>query len=97
MDAKIKKELSRLKKKYGAEKLILFGSYARGDINKGSDIDIILIKNTNKRFIDRIGDVLKLYNGNIDLEPLVYTPQEFKKMGGRDFIKTIIKEGIEIE
>lgn len=96
MDKTIRKELINLKRKYDAEKLILFGSYARGDINDGSDIDIVLIKKTNKRFTDRIGDVLKMYKGNISLEPLVYTPEEFKRMGNRDFIKTILKEGIEI-
>ena len=96
MDAKLKNSLIRLKKGYNAERLILFGSYARGDINEGSDIDIVLIKDTNKRFIDRIGDILKIYNGDIPLEPLVYTPEEFKKMENRDFIKTILKEGVEI-
>ena len=92
----IEEELVKLKMKYGAEKLILFGSYARGDFSEGSDLDVVLIKNTNKRFIDRIGDILKIYNGDIPLEPLVYTPEEFKKMEDRDFIKTILKEGIEV-
>ena len=96
MDAKLKNSLIRLKKGYNAERLILFGSYARGDINEGSDIDIVLIKDTNKRFIERIGDVLKLYKGNIPMEPLIYTPEEFKRMKNRDFIKTILKEGVEI-
>lgn len=92
----IVKELINLKRKYNAEKLILFGSHARGDFNESSDLDIVLIKNTNKRFIDRIGDILKIYKGDIPLEPFVYTPEEFKKMKKRDFIKTILKEGIEI-
>lgn len=93
---KIEKELVDLKRKYNAEKLILFGSYARGDFNEGSDLDVVLIKNTNKRFIDRIGDALKIYKGKLPLEPFVYTPEEFKKMKNRDFIKIILKEGIEI-
>lgn len=96
MNKRIRKELLKLKREYNAERLILFGSYARGDINEGSDIDVVLVKDTNKRFTERIGDVLKIYKGNIALEPLVYTPQEFKKMKDRAFIKTILKEGIEI-
>ena len=51
----IEKELIKLKTKYNAEKLILFGSYARGDFNEGSDLDVVLIKDTNRRFIDRKG------------------------------------------
>ncbi|MFZ3384873.1 MAG: nucleotidyltransferase domain-containing protein [Candidatus Methanoperedens sp.] len=84
--------------KYTPQKIMLFGSYARGDAHEGSDIDLMLIKETSKRFIDRIADVIRLNNTLISLEPLVYSPLEFETMKKekRDFIMTIEEEGIEI-
>jgi len=77
---------------------VLFGSYARGEAHEGSDIDLMVIKETSKRFIDRIADVIKLNKTLITLEPLVYSPLEFEtiKKEKRDFIMTIEEEGIEI-
>ncbi len=83
---------------YAPQKIVLFGSYARGEAHEGSDIDLMLIKETSKRFIDRIGDVIKLNNTLLPLEPLVYSPLELETMKKerRDFIMTIEEEGIEI-
>lgn len=37
-------------------KSYLFGSYARGKINKNSDIDILLVAKNKKRVSDKVGD-----------------------------------------
>ncbi len=63
---------------YAPQKIILFGSYARGEAHVGSDIDLMLVKETSKRFIDRIADVIRLNNTFLPLEPLVYTPSELE-------------------
>jgi len=83
---------------YAPQKIVLFGSYARGEAHDGSDIDLMLIKETSKKFIDRIANVIKLNNTLMPLEPLVYSPLEFETMKKekRDFIMTIEEEGIEI-
>jgi len=39
----IKKFKKRIDKKIGVKKLIIFGSFARGKMNKDSDIDILLV------------------------------------------------------
>ncbi len=83
---------------YAPQKIVLFGSYARGEAHEGSDIDLMLIKETSKRFIDRIADVIKLNNTFLSLEPLIYSPLELETMKKekRDLIMTIEEEGIEI-
>ncbi len=83
---------------YTPQKIVLFGSYARGEAHEGSDIDLMVIKETSKRFIDRIADVIKLNKTLPALEPVVYSPLEFETMKKekRDFIMTIEEEGIEI-
>lgn len=47
MRKEIKDIKNTLVKNYKPEKIIIFGSYADGKINKNSDIDILIIKNTN--------------------------------------------------
>ena len=103
LDKKLKQIVDDLKP-YKPEKVVLFGSYARKNQNKDSDLDLLIIKKTNKRRVDRIGEVLDLlykkkYLGtgryNISTEPIVYTPQEIKNrlsLGG-PFVKEILQEG----
>lgn len=79
------------------EKIILFGSYAKGKANPDSDIDILIIKKTKKRPSERLAEVLRLVWGNVPhIEPLVLTPKEFKKavVENRFFItKEILTHG----
>lgn len=38
---------------------IVFGSFARGEVSRHSDLDLILIQETDKRFLDRYDDFLR--------------------------------------
>ena len=84
---------------YRPEKIILFGSYAYGRPRKDSDIDLLIIKQTKARHIDRavkIREIIKDENRFFAIEPLVYTPYEIKKRLEMedDFIKTILEKGV---
>lgn len=93
------REISKIvAKKYKPEKIILFGSVARGDVRKHSDIDLCIIKNTKLPLRKRIWRVYRLirgYNYNYGVEPIVFTPKEFKDKRESDnyFIRNIIKDG----
>ena len=97
--AKIIKSIARkLKEKYKAEKIILFGSYAEGNPRKDSDIDLLIIKKTKARHIDRavlVRKILKDENRIVAIDPLVYTPDEINKRLELedDFVKDIISKG----
>ena len=54
----IKKLTEPIFKEYGVEKAYIFGSYARGDYNENSDIDII-ISSKNIRSLLIIGAILE--------------------------------------
>lgn len=83
LQAEIKKITAQIIKNYRPEKIILFGSAVWGEIGENSDLDLVIIKNTNKRFYDRIGELLKIVR-NITPKPpidfIVYTPSEFEHM-----------------
>ena len=91
----IQKIVDQIVINYAPEKVILFGSIANGCATGNSDIDMLIVKNTNDRFIDRIEKVLQSCDYKTPLEPLVYNPVEIKqriKMGD-PFIRDILKYG----
>lgn len=75
----IQKITQQIVKNYKPEKVILFGSFAYGKPKPFSDVDLMIIKNTKKRLVDRIKEVLFMIDSNLPLDILVYTPQEFKR------------------
>ena len=81
---------------YQPEKVILVGSLARNEGDEYSDLDLVIIKDTEKRFVERLIEVARIVGvefGKVDI--LVYTPEEFKKMKetGNPFIEQVLREG----
>jgi len=89
-------EIVNALKPYDPERVILFGSAARGDADEYSDIDIAVIKETSERFLDRLKSVYDLIQPRYALDVLVYTPKEFEKMrdAGNSFVEEILGDGI---
>jgi predicted nucleotidyltransferase len=82
---------------YNPLRVIVFGSFARGDTHEGSDLDLIIVKDTDERFFDRIGRVRDAAHGlGLDVQPLVYTPTEMQEMltSGNSFLETALAEGV---
>lgn len=74
-------ELTKLiAEKYSPEKIILFGSQVWGDVDEWSDLDLIIVKNTDKRFTERLVDPILLEILPIKTDVFVYTPEEFERM-----------------
>lgn len=82
--------------KHGVAKGILFGSYALGTQTERSDVDLILVQRTSKRFLDRyegiLRDLYKVLRG-VDIEVLIYTPEEVEAIRHRKFIERALREG----
>ena len=94
----IKKIIGKIIKEYHPEKIILYGSYAYGSPTEDSDIDLLIIKNTTERPIDRRVHVRRIVSDpqrRIPLEPLVLTDQELNKRLeiGDQFVKEILTRG----
>ena len=90
--------VKRLRDQYAPEKIILFGSYAAGTSQVDSDIDLLIIKQTSERFIDRWATVRRLLSDSsrtLALETIVFTPAEVrdKLNRGDQFIKEILEKG----
>ena len=64
---------------YNPEKIILFGSYARGKPHKDSDVDLVLIKETKDSYNKRLKKVRMLLRTTTPVDVFVFTPEEFEK------------------
>lgn len=83
-------------KNYQPEKIILYGSAARGNVRKDSDLDFCIIKESDLPMRKRIYDVysaLDDYDYAYAFEPVVFTPKEFQaKQNSNDyFIREILR------
>ena len=80
---------------YGDETGILFGSCARGDADNYSDIDLIVVKRTDRRFLDRLGDLIDIIQPNFAFDVLVYTAEEFERVRDEEnpLITRALQEG----
>ncbi|MCS7181044.1 MAG: nucleotidyltransferase domain-containing protein [bacterium] len=76
------------------EKVILFGSLAKEKVNKKSDLDLIIIKKTKKKYMDRLDEIYSSIKSSIAVDLFVYTPSEFEEMSKKNiFIKSVLKYG----
>jgi len=80
---------------YNPEKIILFGSFAWGKPGSDSDVDLLVVKDTDEGFFERNISVRKIIDGVLPVDILVRTPEEIKKrlMLGDPFYGNIIKNG----
>ena len=97
-DAIVEQIVNKLVHSYGPEKVILFGSRASGRAQPDSDIDLLIIKETQARFIDRWAEVRRILSDAtrfVGLETLVLTPQELsdRLRIGDQFIEEITRTG----
>jgi len=75
---------------------IVFGSYATGSASRRSDVDLLLVQRTPKRFLDRYDGLYRelcaqVKGAGIDL--LIYTPEELEHLRDRPFVRRILSEG----
>jgi len=80
---RLNSELNRIVeilKTRGVEKVILFSSLVDGCVGSTSDIDLIIVDNTDRRFLDRLGDIYSAIQPRVATDLLVYTPDELERL-----------------
>lgn len=79
----------------GVLKAIVFGSWARGTNTRRSDLDLALVIETDRRFLDRYAHVRGIESvlPGIHLELLIYAPGELESIAHRPFIRDMLSQG----
>jgi predicted nucleotidyltransferase len=85
----------RIGREFSAERVILFGSYARGAVTKDSDVDLLVIGPFEGRSVDRSVQIRMKLRPGFPVDLVVRTPQKVRQRVGMgdDFMQEILEEG----
>ena len=78
----------------------VFGSLVAGDSDSYSDVDLLIIRDTETPIFERIREIMDLRREFGAADFLIYTPHELESIlaePGRYFVKNIIHKGYKIE
>lgn len=91
----IKSQANIIKKKFDPEKIILFGSYAQGSPTLESDVDLLVIVNTNNSTLKLSSEIALSLDHSFPLDIIVRTPEQIEKriQNGDFFLEDIISHG----
>ncbi len=76
------------------ERVILFGSYAAGRRDLFTDLDLLVVMASDQDFIHRTAALYQQIPMGVDVDLLVYTPEEFERMKQGGFVKRAVETGV---
>lgn len=83
---KISEIVAKIASGYQPVQIILFGSYAKGNPNEDSDLDLLIIKETDLPRPERTLLVRKmLFGAKVPIDLIVYTPKEIEESKANKF------------
>ena len=78
-NSKINEIVNKIALKFNPDKIILFGSYASGEPTPDSDLDLLIIQDSDQPRHHRSFEIRKSLIGTmIPIDIIVYTPKEFE-------------------
>lgn len=93
VEAKIREMVRRIVEGFHPEKVILFGSRARGDAAPHSDVDLLVVIPTNSKKETTLGIRMAVRAMGVSKDIIVVTPEEFTRK--RDAIGTIVHPAVQ--
>lgn len=91
--------VAAIRDRYSPERIILFGSHAWGEPGRDSDVDIFIVKDTQKPPLERAVEVRRIVRRQrrgLAMDVLVYTPREVEeRLGmGDPFVEEVLRRGV---
>ncbi|HLE96899.1 MAG TPA: nucleotidyltransferase domain-containing protein [Candidatus Thermoplasmatota archaeon] len=89
-------ELARIQprlRRPGVRQAFLVGSLARGEVGITSDLDLVIVQETSKRFLDRAAEWTDILEPRCAVDLFVYTPEEFATLRDRPFLRHALADG----
>ena len=85
----------RIGREFGAEKVVLFGSYARGTVTEDSDVDLLVIGPFEGRSVDRSVEIRMKLRPRFPVDLLIRTAEKVQQriQMGDEFRREILEEG----
>ncbi|RJR32556.1 MAG: nucleotidyltransferase domain-containing protein [Desulfobacteraceae bacterium] len=89
-------ELDRMTRKaidVGVTKIVLFGSLLHRQPDLHTDLDLLIVWETELGFVDRVKEFYRLLQPRVPADLLVYTPEEMERMRHTPFVAQALSEG----
>lgn len=97
LEKDLKKLMTRLRKSYKPQKVILFGSLASGRVSPDGDLDLLIVKkNVPQRYWDRLKEMVPLVKDcQVGVDFVIWKPEELEREMDRNFFlrDEILKKG----
>lgn len=77
----------------GAIFILVFGSFARGEVGLFGDVDLLVVMPSEQDFLERTAELYRLLASRVDLDLVAYTPEEFERMRDRPFVRRALRGG----
>lgn len=92
LDAAVRRLVETLDGVQGVTRVSLFGSYARGRRDLFTDLDVLVVWDTELEPLERLGRLYRMLHLPVDLDLVCYTPAELE--AGRDgpFLRRVANE-----
>ena len=97
LENSLQKLVNIIKEQPGIKKIIVFGSYARKKLTENSDLDVLVVQDTDIPWYKRLTG-LSRENVEVSIDMLVFTPDEFEELKTKtgSVVVEAIKEGITV-
>ena len=94
-EAEIQDFVNKVVEEFAPQRVILFGSHARGDATPDSDVDLLVIMPTKKQTIEQAVEIRQRIRRSFPLDLIVKTPADVTwRLALHDcFLTTIVTEG----
>jgi predicted nucleotidyltransferase len=87
--------VQQIVEKFKPQKIILFGSYARGDPRPESDVDMLVVMDTPLKDVHQAIQICQQIEYRFGLDLIVYTAEHLKERFEMNdwFVRDMLKEG----
>lgn len=83
--------------RFSPARIILFGSHAAGTANTESDVDLLVVTETNGKPLRRAAEIYRSLDHRVPTDVLVRSPEQMANPSPRDIIlREILKHGIPV-
>lgn len=89
--------VDRIVEGFRPERIVLFGSHARGTADAGSDVDLLVVMETPETLLKQATAIYQTLDHDVPVDVHVRTPDHVAVRNPRDLIlRTILTEGITV-
>jgi predicted nucleotidyltransferase len=93
LEQAVSEVVARLAAMPEVESVILFGSYAAGRRDLFTDLDLLVVMSSELDFVHRTAELYRQIGAGVDMDLLVYTPDEFERLRQRGFVRQALQTG----